>query len=212
MESTMSSLVLLFTAQYAPMQSAMLAHLEIDEVIALSRTCKPLNSLWNTFVSTSFDINKLLRGYFPDPISFRALQAEHAILIMSGSALQFFGRRQAKTPLLEIAVSQASLPAVEAYILGKGYVPIPGIGSGSELSDRGFINKVSFGRACGICIYFHESAAAFLSLALSPHTTASMCLISWENAYCLFPVTTFIRHEAVLTLKSPGNQPAAWIN
>jgi hypothetical protein len=101
-----SPLAALFTTQYAPVQSAMLAHLDVGQIVALSRTCKVIAPIWKTFISTKFDINRLLGGYFSDPKAFRSLQASHGVLISGNVVRHFFARRTESVHHLHVLVHE----------------------------------------------------------------------------------------------------------
>jgi hypothetical protein len=115
----MSSLVWLLTSQYAPIQSAMQAHLDVDEIISISRTCKALNPLWKIFIDTAFNIYFLLRGYFNDTKAFRSLQANHGVLIFGGSARQFLSR--IPVDRLELSIGHLHVPVIQTNLISEGY-------------------------------------------------------------------------------------------
>jgi hypothetical protein len=67
--------------RYAPVQDAVLAQLDIADVISLSKTTKPFMDFLKLVESTQFNINDRLKHFFISPNEFRALQAKHNILI-----------------------------------------------------------------------------------------------------------------------------------
>lgn len=66
--------------------------LPISSIIALTRTCKQLNSFYRDMLSSQWDINKRLRRFVKDPNGLRSQMGEHDALISGSFALQFFER------------------------------------------------------------------------------------------------------------------------
>ncbi|KAG9561277.1 hypothetical protein KCU71_g10372, partial [Aureobasidium melanogenum] len=72
---------------------ALTAHLPIKDVIALTRTCRTLRSLYQKLVSKgAWDINKRLKTFVNDPLGFRKRLVELDGIISGGFALQFMDR------------------------------------------------------------------------------------------------------------------------
>lgn len=61
-------------------------------MINLSRTCKPLATLFKRAVETKWRINTYLRRFVRDPFKFREALGKCDGLIAGGFALQFFDR------------------------------------------------------------------------------------------------------------------------
>ncbi|KAH7092393.1 hypothetical protein FB567DRAFT_614331 [Paraphoma chrysanthemicola] len=60
----MVSLVDILSVRLAPIQNVLLSHLLPRDIITLTLTCSALGRLWQTFVATKYNINRLLRPYF----------------------------------------------------------------------------------------------------------------------------------------------------
>jgi hypothetical protein len=86
------------TDRYVPVQSSVLRQLEIRDIIALSRTCKRLNHVYDTTMRTQYNINDALEPYFKSPLEFRQIQAKTDAILCDAAALCFFLRK----PLAEI--------------------------------------------------------------------------------------------------------------
>lgn len=78
-------------ARYTPVQNSVLRHLEIREVISLTKTTKAFADFTKIVERTQFNINDWLKPFF-DPISFRSLQAKHNIFIGSTFAYKIVAR------------------------------------------------------------------------------------------------------------------------
>jgi len=63
----------------------MLDYFDVGQIIALSRSCKTLNPLWQTSITTKVNINHFLGRYFTFPDAFRAVQAKVGALIIEGT-------------------------------------------------------------------------------------------------------------------------------
>src|SRR5882762_8146146 len=61
-------------------------------IIRLSWTCRAVRNIVEWYVQHTFDINRHLSRYFPDPKAFRSVQARTATLIGGSNALQFLDR------------------------------------------------------------------------------------------------------------------------
>jgi hypothetical protein len=91
-EKKTPTLVNLLT-RYAPVQDAVLAQLDIVDVISLSKTTKPFMGFVKLVEGTQFNINDRLKHFFTSPNEFRALQAQQNILIGGTFAYEFMARK-----------------------------------------------------------------------------------------------------------------------
>ena len=67
----------------------MLSPITIVKLATISLEAK---NLVNDYLAYTFDVNHLLRRFFTDPISFRAMQARTGAIISGSFAVQFFDR------------------------------------------------------------------------------------------------------------------------
>lgn len=117
----MASLVDLLSARLAPIQSSILSHLLPGDVIALTRTCSSLGRLWTTFVTTQYNINKLLRRFFKDPLEFRSVQSRCHVIIVDRFARYFFTRVLPEHFSLTLSVPAQYEHTVQTYLESEGY-------------------------------------------------------------------------------------------
>jgi hypothetical protein len=80
-------------SRYVPVQSSLLAHLDIRDIISLSQTTKRLSGLYDTTIQSRGNINRALEHYFSSPKEFRNLQARTDALLAWDFAYNFFARR-----------------------------------------------------------------------------------------------------------------------
>lgn len=92
-----------------------------DTIVNFSRTCRNAHSAVQSFIHRFYNINKHLTRYFPDPISFRCLQARTGTLISGSSALQFFERLHWDESDLDIYTYYESREEVGSWLLQQGY-------------------------------------------------------------------------------------------
>ncbi|PSS08863.1 hypothetical protein PHLCEN_2v3478 [Hermanssonia centrifuga] len=98
----------------------------------ISRTCRIAYDAVRFYVGRTFNINRHLSQYFPDPLAFRSLQARTAALISGSNALQFFNRLRYSNSDLDVYVSWKSAMEVGKWMLGHGYTYKPSV---SQLED-----------------------------------------------------------------------------
>jgi hypothetical protein len=84
---------ILGTDKFPPIFDALTSHLSIRNIIALTRTCRTLQPLYQKMVSNgAWDINNRLKKFVKDPLGFRKRLAELDGIISGGFALQFLDR------------------------------------------------------------------------------------------------------------------------
>lgn len=100
--------------QYTPIQDHVLGHLEISDVLVLTKTTQAFRDFYNIVERTQFDINKALSPFFTSPIKFRSLQAKYNILIGSLFALHFMSRGRIN------GIKHAALDIIDVLCMQKG--------------------------------------------------------------------------------------------
>ncbi|KAK6527699.1 hypothetical protein TWF694_004680 [Orbilia ellipsospora] len=99
--------------------STIFDHLEPQDVIRLSQTCRTIygfrGDLWN--------INRSLRRFVDDPIAFRTLMAQHDAIVSGSHALQFLARvKWTKSDLDVYITKDESLVAFANHLMtNEGY-------------------------------------------------------------------------------------------
>ncbi|KAG2134676.1 hypothetical protein BD769DRAFT_1443076 [Suillus cothurnatus] len=76
----------------APIYDLIFRDLSPRTLVRLSRTCYKINEAVTHFFQRAYNINRHLSRYFPDPHSFRSLQARTGLIISGSNALQFLDR------------------------------------------------------------------------------------------------------------------------
>lgn len=94
-------------------------------LLRLSRTCRTAHASVNAYIASTFNINKLLLRYFPDPIAFRSLQARTAMLISGSTALQFFSRLIYPDSYLDLYIHGGYREEIGRWLLAQSYVYCP---------------------------------------------------------------------------------------
>lgn len=76
----------------APIYDLIFRDLSPRTLVWLSRTCHLVHEAVNHFFQRAYNINRHLSRFFPDPLSFRSLQARTGLIISGSNALQFLDR------------------------------------------------------------------------------------------------------------------------
>lgn len=109
----------------ANLQRVFFSLLSPATLIGLSQTCRALQAAIKGYIQESFDVNRLLRRFFPDPRQFRSLQASTGTIIAGSTALQFFDRSYYPGSDLDLYLPFGSQKAIGEYLLSIGYQFIP---------------------------------------------------------------------------------------
>jgi hypothetical protein len=78
--------------QYYPINSVLVQHLDVLDLIRLTRVCKDLTTVYQDALKTQWNVNIYLKQYFDDPLRFRQIQADTGALISRRTAFNFFSR------------------------------------------------------------------------------------------------------------------------
>ncbi|KAF7794274.1 hypothetical protein EIP86_005407 [Pleurotus ostreatoroseus] len=90
-------------------------------LLCLSRTCRIAHGAVQYYIVRAFDVNALLKRYFPNPLEFRALQRRTNALVSGSTALQFFLRERYPNADLDLYVDDAMSEEVARWVLAQGY-------------------------------------------------------------------------------------------
>jgi len=105
-----NSLLDLFDLErYYPVFKNLCSCLGIGEIVALTRTCKKLSSLYQILLKRHWDVDTGLRRFVDDPLRFRSQLRKQNAVISGSFALQFFERVVWEDSDLDI-YAQAGLP------------------------------------------------------------------------------------------------------
>lgn len=194
--------------------------LTIAEIVALTQTCKKFSGLYQYLLSSQWDVDQALRRYVEDPQGFRSQMARYDALISGNFAVQYFERNIWSCKRLVVYILQGRgsqlfskyLSTIAGYSEEKlkEYGPDRpamevGISAmtiilGSLLKDlrsqtRTF--KKDADRKFEIRLHSTTCLPAQYILEISS-STAVVNILSWNKAYSVFPLPTFIQHKSYL--------------
>ena len=107
--------------RYGPVQESILQQLEIRDITVLSRVCQKLNHVYNTTITTHYDINKALAWYFDSPVEFRSIQAETDAIISNSFALFFFLHRNDIHQIMIFVRKGSPITKMQVYLEKDGW-------------------------------------------------------------------------------------------
>jgi hypothetical protein len=120
--STVGSLVDLLTCRYAPVQTVLIALLDVTDVIALKKTNKALYvEMADYQKNIDYNINQKLRSFFQDPKAFRSVQARCDALLWGSLGKNFLSRRRRSETRIAITLNE-DLPLMCTYLKSDGYI------------------------------------------------------------------------------------------
>ncbi|ETW83700.1 hypothetical protein HETIRDRAFT_415457 [Heterobasidion irregulare TC 32-1] len=194
-------------------------------ILRMSRTCRRIKDLVDSYIRAAFNINRHLSRYFPDPIAFRSMQARTASLLSGSNALQFLDRTTYPDTDLDLYVFQECTGEVGRFMLENGYRFLP-----TEMQDADFeialiqrtvMNTVYPGPLRGVFQFVKKSdngedlkvevisTTAPFSCVLCSYSTCVMNMISYEKAYSLFPRATFEDRTSFICTNVPWRRDVA---
>ena len=101
-----------------------------------STTCRIANRAVHPYIHHAFNVDTLLLRFFPDPLAFRALQAETATLISGSFALQLFARTVYPSSDLDLYLHKRHRRTVGRWLLAAGYKFAPTSRQRSKFEDE----------------------------------------------------------------------------
>ncbi|CAJ2501734.1 Uu.00g045870.m01.CDS01 [Anthostomella pinea] len=184
-------------------------------------------------INASWDINAKLAQLFDKPIAFRAKLAQCNALIAGSFALQFFERVHWAESDLDIEVQVgANLDAMHDFLINEaGYQfslnnkergslakpqdtarPVTEYvytGTGGKYGTRDVVECRTYYQERGTTIVKAQLIATkdipVQGILRCYYTTCIVNFITWNKAYSLFPIATFVDHETI-PLKRLNNQ------
>ncbi|KDQ51107.1 hypothetical protein JAAARDRAFT_199331 [Jaapia argillacea MUCL 33604] len=126
----------------APVFDNILSRLSPVALIRLGQCSRTTLGAVANFANRAFNINKHISRFFPDPITFRSLQARTATLISGPSALQFLDRTFYPESDLDLYTPNKHGYEVGLWLKQDGYVFVP-----NSFQDEDF--DMSFGGVMG---------------------------------------------------------------
>ena len=109
---------------YYPIFIRLCEVLSIAEIIALTRTCKKFQNLYQTLLPLQWNVDRTLQRFVTDPRRFRQEMGKHDALISGGTVLQYFERVVWKESDLDIYVQDGPKAEAMAHYVSKLSVTI----------------------------------------------------------------------------------------
>lgn len=105
------------------------------EFLRFARICRKVYHIVKSYIKRTFNINRFLTRFFPDPIAFRSLQARTGTLISGSSALQFLDRTFYPKSDLDLYMSTQVAEEVITWLVEAGFDFVPHQWQAQVLSD-----------------------------------------------------------------------------
>ncbi|KAF7902235.1 hypothetical protein EAF00_002138 [Botryotinia globosa] len=196
-------------------------HLDPNEILLLRATTKQLSPLFESLFKTQWNINRQLKRFIEDPITFRSKLATYNAVISGSFALQFFERRFWKESDLDIYVNgsddSGSHDQLDEHLVNsEGY----NLQAAKEDEDNdlhayaGHLSDIlevktylktnlTEERPLQIQLIF-TTDTPWKAIINGFNHTVVMNVISWNLAYSIFPHSNFIE-RTTYELKGTGN-------
>jgi hypothetical protein len=189
------------STRFAPIQQVLVPLLDLVDILSLFKTCK---DTWINLLSflqkSDWNINMKLGHFFEDPRAFRTVQAKCDALIVRDFARRFF----TGSSLLDLVIYvDKDVKSMEAYLKANGYTICIIYGdhpaNTRELTGNAYYKVTISGIELRVRILFTNGCyPAVLSMLQHCGTTCGLSFISWNKAYGLLPLSTFIKKETYL--------------
>ena len=211
-----------------PVFIALCECLSIAEIVPLTQTCKKFSDLYQYLLPIQWDVDKALRRYVDDPQGFRSQMALSDALISGTFAAQFFDRASWDHEPLDVLVRKGFGSELFRKYLSDlaGYSEVE-----PKEDERGLYNGTLSGKvrvhgmvSVRVSTLTHDTllqlrmftrdsdgkvAIRLWSTYYQPiifvvthsYFTAEVNVVSWNKAYSVFPLPTFILKTCYL-LKS----------
>jgi hypothetical protein len=184
-----------------PIHALITSYLEPPDIFRLSWTCKGLSKLYHDTKKTHWSIDARLGQFFKNVKTFRNMQAQNNMLVCGEIARDFFARRPisaSSTYSMTLSVKTGeSKDAINDFLKDEGYVESPNDEPPSAECRITSFQKpaIQYRRALEILV-FPTVGQPSTQLILDTLSTSVCNFISWNKAYCLFPVQTLLDHES----------------
>lgn len=187
----MVTLVDLLYSTYAPVQTMLLAYLDIASVVALTKTCKAFAELQPLMKVTAYNVNNLFQRFSADPTAFRSVQRDCAAIVAGKGVHEWIRRTGMFWNRVTVYVAEDASSGMIAYLEKEGYQLTSSVG------DKSKYRHMENGEDLQVLLY-HSTDAAIVQLFRRCLVTAGLCFITWNKAYVLFPYSTFVGAEFFL--------------
>jgi hypothetical protein len=144
----------------------------------------------STLNAIEYSIDTLLRSFFNDPRMLRCLQGTWNGLIGADLAFSFFARSKNIAMELALYIEIGVLPELAKFLCAEGYMK-----SSHSESDNG-INHITYVKGGKevreVRLIGATKQPPILLALLHSSTTAGLTFIAWNEAYALFPYSSFV--------------------
>ena len=201
-----------------PVFSALCDCLSIAEIVSLTQTCKMLSDLYQYLLPIQWDVDKALRHYVDDPQGFRSQMARSDALISGTFAAQFFGKVFWDCGPLDVMVQEG----VGCELFSKYLSDVADYSEVDLKEDNGgvykciYLGKVRVHAVVSVRVFIlnhyallqpriftrdtdgkvairlHSASQPVQNIVIGTYFTAEVNIISWNKAYSVFPLPTFI--------------------
>ncbi|KAG2123282.1 hypothetical protein DEU56DRAFT_830141 [Suillus clintonianus] len=120
----------------APVYDLIFCDLSPRTLVRLSLTCRTTHKAVTRFFKRAYNVNRHLSHYFPDPLSFRSLQARTGLVISGSNALQFLDRTFYPESDLDVYSHAGHVYEVLEWIESTGYKFEPHKYQGEDWHDH----------------------------------------------------------------------------
>ncbi|KIJ33308.1 hypothetical protein M422DRAFT_183470 [Sphaerobolus stellatus SS14] len=108
-----------------PIEDSFLRYMSPVQIYQFSLISRAAYHATQEYWSYVYDVNRILRRFFSDPIAFRSLQARTGTLISGSVAVQFFARTIWTDSDLDLYVPPESVTAVSKWLQKNSYSLFP---------------------------------------------------------------------------------------
>ncbi|KAL9627261.1 MAG: hypothetical protein Q9204_006697 [Flavoplaca sp. TL-2023a] len=179
-----------------PIFSCLCDHLSIGGILALSKTCKDFSDIYDYLLPMYWNMDKRLQRFVNDPTGLRSKMGELDVLISGSFAIQFFERVTWPSSGLDLYVEEGERSdALYAYLVdSEGYTlqTTRGFGDNDYALPHFYQNRSTE-------VYVIATSDIPIHAILNTFfTTLVVNIITWNKAYSIFPLTTFIQKRGYL--------------
>ncbi|KAJ7195144.1 hypothetical protein B0H12DRAFT_1198091 [Mycena haematopus] len=190
---------------------ALFSQMPARDLVRLMQTCRRIHFLVK---EVCFNLTRLLGRFFgaSGVDQFRQMQRLTGTIISGSIALQFFNRLTWHNSDLDIYVSRASAAFAALFIVDNGYTFKPRKSQDKNIAvqlDASVADRAPsyLGRGIADVLDFYKgtnqvqlivATTAPMEIILSFHSTCVMNFITYENAFSLYPWSTFVGKEALV--------------
>ncbi|MCJ1402670.1 hypothetical protein MMC11_005890 [Xylographa trunciseda] len=194
--------------QHYPVFRRLCFYLGIAEIIALTRTCRKLSSLYRQILKFEWNILPRLRRFVDNPEGLLSKLGQCEALISGSFALQFFERVTWRESDLDLFVRDGNgAEDLCEYLENVEKCELVSINDNESYSMVDLVVTQTYtrlsnldGSSCKIQVVRTEFIPV-QAILRGFYTSAVINFISWNKAYSMFPSPTFIDHKTYLTRK-----------